>query len=46
VAIKVLIEFGADLTLQDRWNNTVDNEAHRANAGQMLRYLKSRAQSV
>jgi ankyrin repeat protein len=38
-ALKVLVEFGADLTLQDRWGNTVDHEAKRLNAGQLLEYL-------
>ena len=26
-ALKVLVEFGADLSLQDRQNNTVEDEA-------------------
>ena len=40
-ALKVLVEFGADLTLADRWNNTVDDEANRSNASsQLLEYLK------
>ena len=39
-AFKVLVEHGADLTLQDRWNNTVHHEAKRANAGNLLDFLK------
>lgn len=39
-ALKVLVDFGADTTLPDRWNNTVEQEAQRANAWQMLEYLK------
>jgi ankyrin repeat protein len=39
-AIKVLAEHGADLTLPDRWNNTVQEEAKRSNACQLLAYLK------
>lgn len=40
-AFKVLVEFGADLSLEDRWGNTVDHEAKRTNAGQLLEYLKA-----
>jgi ankyrin repeat protein len=40
-AIKVLVEFGADLAVKDRWNNTVDDEALSANAGQLIDYLKT-----
>jgi ankyrin repeat protein len=39
-ALKVLVEHGADLTLEDRWKNTLYDEAVRANAGKMLEYLK------
>lgn len=40
-ALKVLVEFGANLRLADRWGNTVDDEAERAdaNGGQLLGYL-------
>jgi hypothetical protein len=43
-ALKVLIEFGADLACQDRWGSTVDHEAvkheaKRVNPGQLLEYL-------
>jgi ankyrin repeat protein len=40
-ALKVLVEHGADLTLEDRWKNTLYDEAVRANAGTMLEYLKT-----
>ena len=40
-ALKVLVEHGADLTLEDRWKNTINDEAVRANAGQMLDYIKT-----
>lgn len=43
-AIRVLAENGADLTLQDRWNNTVQHEAQRSNARQLLEYLKKNKQ--
>ena len=39
-AVRVLVEFGADLTLEDRWRNTVEDEAKRVNAGQLLEYLE------
>lgn len=38
-AIRVLAENGADLTLEDRWRNTVMDEAKRSNARQLLEYL-------
>ena len=41
-AIKVLAEHGADLTLKDRWNNTVPHEAGRSNARQLLEFLNAR----
>jgi ankyrin repeat protein/CRP-like cAMP-binding protein len=40
-AIKVLVEFGADLSLQDRWKNTVEDEAQRSQAKELLEYLDS-----
>lgn len=39
-AIRVLAEYGADLTLEDRWKNTVYHEAKRSNARQLLEFLK------
>jgi ankyrin repeat protein len=41
-AIKVLADHGADLTLEDRWENTVQHEAERSNARLLLAYLKDR----
>lgn len=41
-AVKVLADHGADLTLPDRWENTVQEEAKRSNARQLLVYLKDR----
>jgi ankyrin repeat protein len=40
-ALKALVEFGADLELKDRWNNSIRDEAKRANAGQVLDYFKT-----
>jgi CRP-like cAMP-binding protein len=40
-AVKVLVEFGADLSLQDRWGHKAEDEAKRVNAGQLLAYLKT-----
>jgi ankyrin repeat protein/CRP-like cAMP-binding protein len=40
-ALKVLVEFGADLTLEDRWHNTVSIEAKKSNTRQVLEYLDS-----
>ena len=42
-ALKVLVEFGADLTLEDRWKNTVDDEAKRSNARLLLEYISAKA---
>jgi ankyrin repeat protein len=44
-ALKVLIDAGADLSLKDRWNNSLNDEALRANAGMMINYLKSLEES-
>jgi len=41
-AIRVLGEHGADLGLEDRWKNTVQEEAERSNARQLLEYLKNK----
>lgn len=41
VALKVLADFGADLTVLDRWNNTIEDEAKKANAGPVLEFLAS-----
>lgn len=38
-AVKVLADQGADLTLEDRWKNTVQLEAQRSNARALLEYL-------
>lgn len=40
-AIRVLAEHGADLTLKDRWDNTVQEEAKRSNMRQLLEYLET-----
>jgi ankyrin repeat protein/CRP-like cAMP-binding protein len=40
-ALRVLVDFGADLSLQDRWGNTVNDEAKWVNASQLLKYLKT-----
>lgn len=38
-ALKLLVEYGADLGLKDRFGNSVDDEAKRAGAGQVLTFL-------
>jgi ankyrin repeat protein len=38
-ALKVLMDHGADLRLEDRWRNTVYREAKRSSAGQILTLL-------
>ena len=44
VALRVLVEEGgADLSVVDRWNNTVHDEAARAQSGQVLAYLEGRS---
>lgn len=40
-ALKVLVEFGADLTVKDRWNNSLEDEAKKAGNSQLVDYLKS-----
>ena len=40
-AIKVLARNGADLTLEDRWKNTVQREAERSNARGLLEFLSN-----
>ena len=40
-ALKTLVEYGADLSVKDRWGNTVEDEANRAKAGKLLEYLKT-----
>lgn len=40
-ALKVLVEAGADLTVKDRWNNTIHDEAKRINSVKIIEYLKS-----
>lgn len=39
-AIRILVKHGADLSLEDRWKNTVQDEAERSNARGLLEYLK------
>ena len=39
-ALRVLAEAGADLTLQDRWGNTVQDEAVRSNSQKLLAFLE------
>ena len=41
-AIRLLADHGADLTLEDRWGNTVQQEAESSNARQLVAYLKNR----
>ena len=44
-AIRVLAEHGADLTLEDRWGNTVQDEARRSNARQLLSFLADQGET-
>jgi ankyrin repeat protein len=39
-AMKLLVEYGADLKLVDRWGNTIFGEAKRVNENQLLDYLE------
>jgi ankyrin repeat protein/CRP-like cAMP-binding protein len=36
VAFKLLVEFGCDLTVKDRWNNSIEDEAKKAESGSKL----------
>jgi ankyrin repeat protein len=38
-AMRVLVEHGADLTVKDRWSNTLYEEADRSNSEELLEYL-------
>ena len=38
-ALKLLVEAGANLSLEDRWGNTVRSEAEHAKSGRVLAYL-------
>ena len=38
-ALKLLVEAGADLSLEDRWGNTIRSEAEKAKSGRVLAYL-------
>jgi ankyrin repeat protein len=40
-ALKLLHDFGADFTVSDRWNNTLEIEATRSNISEVLEYLCS-----
>jgi len=40
-AMKVLVEFGANLEVRDRWNNSLMDEANSVKAGNLIAYLKS-----
>eukprot|EP00562_Extubocellulus_spinifer_P022639 CAMPEP_0178627300 /NCGR_PEP_ID=MMETSP0698-20121128/8842_1 /TAXON_ID=265572 /ORGANISM="Extubocellulus spinifer, Strain CCMP396" /LENGTH=811 /DNA_ID=CAMNT_0020266529 /DNA_START=46 /DNA_END=2481 /DNA_ORIENTATION=+ len=44
-ALKTLIEADADLTLKDRWGNTVDAEAKSSKATHVTEYLKEQRKS-
>jgi len=39
LALKILIEAGADQSLKDRWGNTIRSEAEKANTLHVLEYL-------
>jgi ankyrin repeat protein len=38
-AMRVLVEHGADLTVKDRWSNTLYEEADRSTSEELLEYL-------
>lgn len=40
VALKILIEFGADLSIKDRWGNTVLDDAKRSNSTVVLGFFE------
>lgn len=40
-AIRVLSECGADLSVRDRWKNSIKDEAERANAVKLLEFLET-----
>lgn len=41
-AVRVLVEAGADLSVTDRWNQTVEDEAKNGKAANILEYLGGR----
>jgi ankyrin repeat protein len=41
VALKILVEYGANARARDRWNHSIEDEARSANAGQILEFLKT-----
>lgn len=43
-AMKLLVEFGADINVKDRWGNSIKDEAKRVGAGQLVKYLESLSQ--
>ena len=42
-ALKLLVSFGGDLLVEDRWGNTVASEATNGNAGHVLAYMATRS---
>ncbi len=40
-AVKVMVEAGADLSVKDRWDNSIHDEAKRINSVKVIEYLKS-----
>ena len=40
-ALRLLVEYKADLTLSDRWGNTVEGEAKREKAEKVMDYIKT-----
>ena len=41
VAVKMMVDDAADLSAQDRWDNTAYDEAKKASAGKLVEYLES-----
>ncbi|KAI2489466.1 voltage-gated potassium channel [Fragilaria crotonensis] len=40
-AMRVLVEHGVDLTVEDRWGNSLHDEAQRSNSTELLEYLET-----
>jgi len=43
-AFKLLVEAGADLSLEDRWGNTIRSEVEKAKSGRVLAHLDTFSQ--
>ena len=41
VALRLLVQYGANLSVKDRWSNTLADEARRSNSTEVLEYLST-----